>query len=178
MIPEDERIRASIHEAGHAVILSQYPTLGRVNSIEIADNGSGKVSWSRNYCSYLSFQWHKNRWYELAMDFGGFAAEILIMKTAKGLSSRHDLEEAKRKCLVLAGTKIPWRDINLNANSFNPGIMFKSPVTPEQERVLKIGYFKAKELLFENRQTLYKLSVALLRQNKLGAIESRILLQG
>lgn len=177
MSKEDKKITA-YHEAGHALVAHVQPHTDPVQKISIISRGRAAGYTLKTPEREKHFQTKEDFIAELAVLFGGFAAEkIIFNKVTTGASS--DLRKATqiaRKMITEYGMSSDLGPMTFGekeelvflgkeiGEQKNYSEKTAAAIDDEMQKLIKLGYEKSITILNENREKLEKLTAILLEK--------------
>lgn len=177
MSKEDKKITA-YHEAGHALVAHVQPNTDPVQKISIISRGRAAGYTLKTPEKEKHFQTKEDFIAELAVLFGGFAAEkIIFNKVTTGASS--DLRKATqiaRKMITEYGMSLELGPMTFGekeemvflgkeiGEQKNYSEETAARIDKEMQKLIKTGYQKAEEILIKNKEDLEKLTDILLKK--------------
>ena len=165
---EKEKYTAAIHEAGHAIVAWSSPYIKSIDTVNV-DKGSGVIHHTMTYSSESEF---KATWHEVAICFGGIAAELAVKGNFHSSQSKKDILLARENAsnIIRGGceTEPPWKGMDHTDSMLDPGKVFKKgTLTIREKHVLRRGYARAYHIIHKHRKKVDVLAEMLLEKGKL-----------
>ncbi len=162
-----ERERVAIHEAGHVIVAWHCTAVSSVNHIICMASGDG-----RTYFSVSGMGVSQRHWCQTVIALSGCAAEKQLLGSARSVSSSSDLSNALRSVREMTektSNDPPWRISSGSTQNFS--FLFREPLAKWEERALREGYRKARQLIAVHEHKIRALANTLIMKRRLSSAQ-------
>ncbi len=155
----------AVHEAGHALVCWRSPTVLKIMSARLHDEGGTVIHRDTDIPTNVS------RWYGIAICLAGIAAEIELYGRFQGKSCRGDLLKALKHAKEMAAQDYqpnsqPWRD-DKDVKTIDVGAVYTNRPSKTVNEILCTASRRARANILEYHDKFMILSMAILRRGEL-----------